>query len=114
MTLGTKVKQLRVNKKWTQGQLAVYSGLTRSYISLIEIDAIKKPSSVAIINLAKALEVDEDVLNQAAGFKHGLEPEQKDSIDEFTSWLASRRPSAKNLKKLRKLAEALFDENEDD
>lgn len=75
MSLGTKIKQLREEKHWTQGQLATYSGVTRSYISVLEgTRPSKRPGSNVIVKLAKALEIDEDVLLQAAGIKRATKP----------------------------------------
>lgn len=69
MELGVRIKQLRSKKDWTQGQLALYSGLDRGYISQLETDRIKSPSGETFLKLAKALDVDEDVLYEAAGLK---------------------------------------------
>ncbi|MBN9392888.1 MAG: helix-turn-helix domain-containing protein [Chloroflexi bacterium] len=69
MKLGAKIKQLREARKWTQQDLARNSSLTRSHISHIENNQITNPGAEAIVRLAKALEVDEDVLFEAAGIK---------------------------------------------
>lgn len=69
MTLGAKIKHLRQTKQWTQAQLAVASGLKRSYISLLEIDKIPRPGVIPLVKLAQVFEVDEDVLFEAAGLK---------------------------------------------
>jgi transcriptional regulator with XRE-family HTH domain len=79
MSLGTLVKELRKTKGWTQGQLALYSGLTKGYISRIEIDSYKSPGSKAIVQLAKALDVSENDLFVAAGIKSSNSQSQMES-----------------------------------
>lgn len=83
MSLARKVKELREQQKLTQGQLAEYSGLKRSYVSLLEGGLIKKPSAERMLKLARALHVEPEVLYEAAGYAvptrislelEGLEP----------------------------------------
>lgn len=53
---GNKVKQLRINKDWSQEQLAKKTGLHRTYIGSIE----RSERNVSLINIqkiAKALSV---------------------------------------------------------
>lgn len=69
MSIGAKIKQLREAKHWTQHELAREASLTRSHISLIENNKIPNPGVEAIVKLAKALQVSEDILFEAAGIK---------------------------------------------
>ncbi len=108
MSLGTRIKELRDEKGWTQNTLATTAGLKRSYISLLEIDAIKSPGAQPVIKLARALEVDEDILFEAAGMKSGSKPSSE--LEDFVFYLQGKNPSPETLKQLRKIAEALLPE----
>lgn len=54
--LGSKVKQLRESKEWTQEILAAKAGLDRSYVAGIEA-GLRNPSTKALAKLARALGV---------------------------------------------------------
>lgn len=70
MSLGSKIRQLRSEREWTQGQLAVKASVPRSYINSIEHDRISNPGADRIVLLAKALGVEENELLEAAGIKN--------------------------------------------
>lgn len=53
---GLAVRKLRIEKGLTQEQLGFESGLTRAYISSIELDQ-KLPSIATIAKLAKAFNI---------------------------------------------------------
>ena len=106
MSLGTKIKELREQKGWSQNALAEQAGLKRSYISLLEIDAIKSPGAEPVIKLAHAFEIDEDVLFEAAGLKVGVRPSSE--FDDFVLYLQGKNPGPETLQQLRKIAEALL------
>lgn len=60
MTLGEKIRELRKRKNLTQQQLAEMAGIDDTYLSKIENDRLEyTPSIRTILDLAKALEVDE-------------------------------------------------------
>jgi transcriptional regulator with XRE-family HTH domain len=54
--LGSRVKQLRETKDWTQEALAGRAGLDRSYVAGIEA-GLRNPSTKALAKLARALGV---------------------------------------------------------
>lgn len=110
MGLGAKIKQLREEKGWSQGQLATYAGLKRSYVSMMEKDAIKSPGAQPMIKLAKGLEVSEDVLFEAAGMKKVEKLSYE--LEEFMIYLQGKNPSPETVRQLRKIAEALLPESE--
>ena len=61
--LGAAVTYFRKRKHWSQGQLATYSGLSRSQISLMEKGKRGKRSSAATVEkIAKALDISVDEL----------------------------------------------------
>ncbi|BAS31201.1 helix-turn-helix domain-containing protein [Dehalococcoides mccartyi] len=56
--IGLKVKQLRIARGMTQAKLADASGLTRGYISMLELRKSTMPSYEALSKIARALGVD--------------------------------------------------------
>lgn len=58
---GKTVRKLRSDRKWSQEDLAEFSGLHRTYISGIE-RGIRNPSLSIIIQIAKALKVHPSLL----------------------------------------------------
>jgi len=61
---GLAIRKLRIAKDLTQEELGFESGLTRAYISSIELDQ-KLPSITTIAKLAQALELS---LSELMGF----------------------------------------------
>lgn len=60
-TLGEKIKELRMQKMYSQGELAKELGVSPAMISYIESDE-KTPSLLLLKRLAKLLEVSLDYL----------------------------------------------------
>lgn len=60
-TLGEKIKELRMQKMYSQGEIAKELGVSRAMISYIENDE-KIPSVAMLKRLAKLLEVSLDYL----------------------------------------------------
>lgn len=56
MNIGSGIESLRKKKKISQASLAQKTGLTQTYISLIESNK-KKPSTSALEAIAKALDI---------------------------------------------------------
>jgi len=106
MLLGAKIKELRERKDWTQGQLALYSRLGRGYLSQLETERIKNPSADTFIKLAKALDVDENELYEAAGLKKPGKPPE--AVKQFQIWLLGKAPTPEELEVLRELGETIF------
>src|SRR5919204_1976334 len=73
-TLANRLKELRRALAWTQQDLSEASGLTRSYISRLEMGDIALPSSEKLRSLAHALGTTPDDLLQAAGYLDNLSP----------------------------------------
>jgi len=68
MSLGTKVRELRQYKGWSQQKLADEAGIGHAYVSRLEGDGRHSPSADVLLRLAKALKVDVKELYQAAGY----------------------------------------------
>jgi len=68
MSLANRLKELRRAVGWTQQDLSRVSGLTRSYISRLEMGDIALPSSEKLRALAQSLGTSPDDLLQAAGY----------------------------------------------
>lgn len=56
-SLGKKLREMRLNKKWTLNELSMRAGLSISHISSLERGTRTKPSMVVVRKLANALEV---------------------------------------------------------
>src|SRR5204863_682087 len=67
-SLANRLKELRRALTWTQQDLSRASGLTRSYISRLEMGDIALPSSEKLRALAQSLGTMPDDLLQAAGY----------------------------------------------
>lgn len=57
MNIGLKIKKLREERGWSQRQLGRYSGLSGSYITMLEQNR-SQPSLKALSRIAKAFAVD--------------------------------------------------------
>jgi len=53
---GVALRQLRKKNKFTQDQLAIASGLDRTYISMLELGQ-RAPSLKAIVSISRAMNV---------------------------------------------------------
>ena len=65
---GQRVRTLREAKNWTQEDLAVSSGLSRSYVSRLELGDIALPRNDKLGRLARALGTSNEDLLEAAGY----------------------------------------------
>lgn len=73
MNLGRTIKKLREQLGLTQGQVAKYARVSRSYISLLESGEIEQPSAEKLAGVARALHVDKEVLfNAVAGHEEPM------------------------------------------
>lgn len=68
MNLGEKIRQLREERRFTQGQLASRSSLSQGYLSQLENGEVKNPSAAVLLRVAQAMNVDADELFEAAGY----------------------------------------------
>src|SRR3990170_6430203 len=68
MNLGDKIRQLREQTQFTQGQLASASSVSQGYLSQLENGEVKHPSAAVLIRVAQAMHVDGDELFEAAGY----------------------------------------------
>ena len=68
MSLGKYVRAVRKRRGITQWELSKLSGLTRSHISRLELDAFDNPTAETFLTLAKALKVHPNDLYEAAGY----------------------------------------------
>jgi len=80
MHIGEKIKKLREEKGFTQAELAKRAEIGQPYISKLENQAIKIPSSATIEDLARALNV--NILDLIEGTTYAIESEgyAKDGI----------------------------------
>ena len=59
---GGRLKQLREQRRLTQGQLSAYSGVSQGYISHIELGERSNVGSEPLVQLARVLETSIDYL----------------------------------------------------
>jgi len=97
MTLAHKLKELRIQKGWTQREVARLSGLDRRYISYLEQPhRAGKPSADALLKLARAFNIRPEELYQAAGYINQVEDIQPrpETPEEILERLKSATPVA--------------------
>jgi len=68
MALAQKLKELRLERGWTQEELAERSGLGRRTISYWEAEERKRPPADILLRYAKAFNIKPEELYQAAGY----------------------------------------------
>jgi transcriptional regulator with XRE-family HTH domain len=68
MELGKKIREVREEIGFTQGQLAGHADVSQGYLSQLEHGDVRNPSAAVILRLAQAMHVDPDDLFEAAGY----------------------------------------------
>jgi transcriptional regulator with XRE-family HTH domain len=68
MKLGNKIRELREEFGFTQGQLAGSASVSQGYLSQLENGDVKNPSASVLLRVAQAMDVDADELFEAAGY----------------------------------------------
>lgn len=68
MKLGDKIRALREEYGFTQGQLADNASVSQGYLSQLENGDVKNPSAAVLLRVAQAINVDPDELFEAAGY----------------------------------------------
>lgn len=111
MELWALIKNLREGKKMSQGQLGLKSSLGRSYIGSIETKRILNPGADKLFKLAKALEVEQNILLEAAGIKKPVKfvEENINAIEEFKLHLLGKNATKEEIARLWVIADALFE-----
>ncbi|MEO8287421.1 MAG: helix-turn-helix transcriptional regulator [Chloroflexota bacterium] len=92
------IRELRQVMGWTQQDLAEQSGLSRSYVSRLEMGDIALPSSERLRALSSALGAAPDDLLQAAGYIDA--PSNGTDLPEIKAYL-KRRYGINNQQLLR-------------
>jgi len=67
-SLGSKIKELRAERGWTQNELAKRSGVDRGALASIETGKVANPSPQNFLKLARAFNIRPEELYQAAGY----------------------------------------------
>ncbi len=68
MKLGNKIRELREEVGFTQGQLAGSASVSQGYLSQLENGDVKNPSASVLLRVAQAMHVQADELFEAAGY----------------------------------------------
>ena len=90
-TLGKVLKQLRLERGMTQGQVAYKADTVPEYISMLESGARDNPSAELLTRLAVSLGVTPDYILTRAGIlnsneRRPLEPEVQELDDILAAW----------------------------
>jgi transcriptional regulator with XRE-family HTH domain len=86
--LAKRIRELRQALDWTQQDLSIRSGLSRSYISRLEMGDIALPSNERLRALANAPQTTLDDLLQAAGFLDA--PAKDGDLPDLKTYLRQR------------------------
>jgi len=84
MRLGTKIRELRAERDWTQNELAKRSHVARTNLASIETGKVMKPATETVLKLARAFNIRPEELFQAAGYtveSRPIQPRQETSED---------------------------------
>ena len=84
---GQRVRALREAKRWTQEDLAMNSGLSRSYISRLELGDIALPRNDKLGRLARALGTSNEDLLEAAGYMSAPSGEADAALPDLPAYL---------------------------
>lgn len=68
MSLGEYIRAIRLQRNLSQWELSRLSGLSRSHLSRLELDAYERPSAQTFLALSRGLKVQPNDLYQAAGY----------------------------------------------
>ena len=112
MSLGSKIKELRTAHHWTQELLAKKLGKTRVYVTRLENDDYKSPGSEVVGKLAVLFGISETTLYEAMGTRPERDPATA-ALDDYVLFLQGKNPSPTVIEQLRKIAEALLPEHDD-
>lgn len=116
MALGSIVKEFRLSAGWTQGKLADKIGKSRSYITRLEAGEFEDVGSSVMDALAKAFSQSGDDFRQIVQARAAGETQAGESIselDKYVIFLHGKDPSPAVLKRLRKLTEALLEDEDE-
>ena len=108
ISLANRLKELRRALTWTQQDLSRASGLTRSYISRLEMGDIALPSSDKLRALAHSLGTTPDDLLQAAGYIDN--PSEASDLPEIKVYLRRKysMQDARALQAIETVVNSLF------
>jgi len=90
--LGRKIKELRVEREWTQRELARRTGLDRGYLAYIESGRVGKPSADTFLKLARAFRIAPEELYQAAGYIKEAKATYKETPEQILEKLKLAQP----------------------
>jgi transcriptional regulator with XRE-family HTH domain len=112
MSLGSKIKELREGRRWTQEQLAKRINKSRVYITRLENDEYRSPGSDVIAGLAMAFSISERTLLEAAG-QAPPRASVSAELEDFQIWLSGQQVTARDLRRIRRMVEAYLNDAEE-
>lgn len=81
--LGQRIVRLRAERGWTQGQLAAYARVKRSWLSLVESGDRERPNADDLVRVARALGTTVEYL--VTGQTEDVEPEKEAILRRLAS-----------------------------
>ena len=92
VTLGNRLRELRLAKRVTHAGLASAAGISRSYVTRLESDRVELPRKRTLLALARALDTTPEDLLSAAGYLPPLNREPGDTGLEIAFRLVQTLP----------------------
>jgi transcriptional regulator with XRE-family HTH domain len=116
MSLGGRIRELRLARGWSQDDLAKRAGISRGYVSLLEREKPVRIVAEKVSALATALGVPKDSLLEAGGFIESPTTDQDLLDPELRLYMAqigllSKRDQRVILRLIREIIEAEREEH---
>ena len=108
---GQLVAKERKRMGWTQGLLALKLGKTRAYVTRLERGEFSNPGSETIAILAREFHRSEAYFLEALGKRAARDPVSGE-LEDLNVYLSSKNLSPEQIRQIRRMAEALLEENE--
>lgn len=92
-TVGELIRRVRRERGLTQGQVATFAGVTRSWLSLVESGHRERPERERLEKIARVLRIPPETLLSAAGYRVTPLPErERRTLEEVLAELEAIRP----------------------
>ena len=93
-SLSSRIKYLRELRGWSQKKLADKTGLTRGYISVLELRETIHPRTDVLLKLAQAFDIPVEELYEAAGYEVEKKPVHLETHEELLEQLRLKLPTS--------------------
>lgn len=89
-TIGQMIKRLREARGWNQVELAGLAEVTRSWLSRVELDSIRKPEREMLERVARVLGVPPETIWAAAGYRVKPLPFREPTVLDLARQMVAR------------------------